>query len=111
MSKNSSDTAVVDSSDPHALHAIAVAIADHAARSEIELYAVQATDIFGRRVFNTALAPEESVDEQGISLVAKAARYIELRGAALPYRLERAGTFVWFEELDSAKSVTHAMSA
>lgn len=97
MCSKASDATVVDIRDDQALHAMALAIADHAARSEIELYACQCVDADGRRVFDMAQPREETVDEQSFALVAIAVRYIELRGAALPYRLHRSGTCVWFD--------------
>lgn len=86
-------------SDYLMLHSLAMAIADHAARSEIELYSMQRTDISGRRVFDTSKSREDSVDKQCLAIVDKAVRYIELRGSALPYRLKRADGVVWFEEV------------
>jgi hypothetical protein len=83
------------------LHALALAIADHAARSEIELYSLQIREPDGRRVFDTQRPREESVEQESLSIAAKAARYIEQRGSALPYRLRRSGTLVWFEETDA----------
>jgi protocatechuate 3,4-dioxygenase beta subunit len=82
-----------------------LAIADHAARSEIELYAEQTTDTEGRRLFNTMQPREESVDEESLVLVAKAAHYIELRGASLPYRLHRLDSYLWFEDPVTAVSL------
>jgi hypothetical protein len=84
------------------LHALALAIADHAARSEIELYSLQTIESDGRRVFDTQRPREESVGQESLSIAAKAARYIEQRGSALPYRLRRSGSLVWFEETDAA---------
>jgi hypothetical protein len=84
------------------VHSLAMDLADHAARSEIELYAAHVFDATGRHVFDTAKSREDGVDEQSMALVAKALRYIELRGSALPYRLKRSGTLVWFEDAGSA---------
>ncbi len=87
------------------LHALALDIADHAARSEIELYAMQVCEADGRRSFDTQKPREDSVGQESLSIAAKAARYIELRGSALPYRLRRSGTVVWFEDQDMAASL------
>jgi hypothetical protein len=87
------------------LHALALDIADHAARSEIELYSMQTLEADGRRVFDTQQAREESVDQTSLSIAAKAAWYIEQRGSALPYRLRRSGSLVWFEDRDMAASL------
>lgn len=86
------------------VHSLALDIADHAARSEIELYSMQTRDVNGRRVFDTKKPREDSVDQESVSIVAKAVRYIELRGKALPYRLQRSGSLVWFEEPEPAIS-------
>jgi hypothetical protein len=89
-------------SDHIMLHSLALAIADHAARSEIELYCLQTSDVSGRRMFDTNKPREDSVDNESLSIVDKAVRYIELRGSALPYRLKRSKEMVWFEEASSA---------
>lgn len=83
------------------LHSLAMDLADHAARSEIELYSAHVVDITGRHVFDTENTPEDCVDGKIATLVTKALRYIELRGSALPYRLRRSGALVWFEEIPS----------
>ena len=87
-----------------ALHSLALAIADHSARSEIELYSMQILEADGRRVFDTQQPREDSVDQESLSIAAKAVRYIEHRGNALPYRLRRSGSLVWFEDRDRAAS-------
>jgi len=98
-------TIVVDINDHQTLHGFAVAIADHSARSEIELYAEQTIDAQGRRLYDTTQPREESVDEVSLSLTAIAARYIELRGNALPFRMHRTGAHVWFEDANTGTSV------
>lgn len=80
------------------LYSLALDIADHAARSEIELYSMQTCEADGRRVFDTQKPREDSVDQECVSIVAKAVRYIDLRGNALPYRMRHSGALVWFEE-------------
>ena len=87
------------------LHSLALDIADHAARSEIELYSMQILEADGRRVFDTQKPREESVGLESLSIAAKAARYIEQRGNALPYRIRRSGSLVWFEDRDMAASL------
>jgi len=94
-----------DIGDYLTLHSLALDIADHAARSEIELYAMQTCEPDGRRVFDTQKPREDSVDHDSLSIAAKAIRYIELRGSALPYRLRRVGTLVWFEDHELAASL------
>ena len=95
LDEPTSDNAI---SDCVTLHLLARDIADHAARSEIELYAMQTCQADGRRVFDTHKPREDSVDPQCVSIAAKAMRYIELRGNALPYRMRHCGALVWFEE-------------
>ncbi len=92
----------IEVSDDMTLQALALDIADHAARSEIELYAMQICEADGRRSFDTQKPREDSVDQESLSIAAKAARYIELRGSALPYRMRRSGTVVWFEDREMA---------
>ena len=84
------------------LHSLAMDLADHAARSDIELYSTHVLDAAGRRVFDTKIPRDDFIDEESAALVGKALRYIELRGSALPYRLRRSGSVVWFEALESA---------
>lgn len=92
-------------SDYLTLHTLALAIADHAARSEIELYSLQILSPDGRRMFDTAKPREDSVHQDCLSIAAKAMQYIELRGSALPYRMQRSGEQVWFEELQQGAAL------
>lgn len=87
------------------LHSLALDIADHAARSEIELYSMQILEADGRHVFDTQQPREESVGPDSLSFAAKAVQYIERRGNALPYRLRRSGSLVWFEDRDITASL------
>ncbi|WP_458070905.1 hypothetical protein [Rhodanobacter sp. BL-MT-08] len=104
---NRHDDAKTDNAigDHMTLHSLALDIADHAARSEIELYAMQFCEADGRRVFDTQRPREDSVGQESLSIAAKAVRYIELRGNALPYQLRRSGTVVWFEDQEMAESL------
>lgn len=83
------------------VYSLAMDLADHAARSEIELYSAHTLDTTGRCVFDIGKPRDDGADRHS-GMVIKALQYIELRGKALPYRLKRSGSLVWFEDIKPA---------
>lgn len=75
---------------------LAIAIADDAARSDIECLALADTDTHGRPIYDVSLAAW-GADQRNLDTVKRAARYIERRGDALPYIMHREGDVVRFE--------------
>lgn len=66
------------------LEELAFALADSAARSDVECYAVSANTCV-----NQAWVPDHELEV--------AVEYLTLRGDALPWRFCREGAVVWFE--------------
>lgn len=88
------------------MQALAQAIADNAARSDIEIFAFGYRDDAGNLVFDltkpegwTQSTPEGNA--HAIEQAQRAARYIELRGDVFPWRMVHVGNvphLVRFEE-------------
>lgn len=74
-----------------ALHALAIGIADDSARSDIEVYA-RWVELDGVTYFDTTQVPDDGLVHdaaQELALVWRAVRYIDMRGDALPFRMQR----------------------
>ena len=84
------------------LHELALAIADHSVRSEIELYAkhVPADDGSSMyRIDQPSIA--EGSAEDWSAIVDQAIEYINARGDELPYEMRQQGFAVWFVEREA----------
>lgn len=76
---------------------LAISIADHAARSDIECWAHMVN--LNQYDLTKPQDDRDGADQaQQLDAVARAAHYIALRGDALPFRLVRTGEFAWFED-------------
>lgn len=79
---------------------LATAIADECARTEIEVLAY--TSMPGKPVYSLSRLEEPSGDDaedkKKLRRITNAVNYIEMRGDALPYKLESAAGMAWFED-------------
>jgi hypothetical protein len=83
---------------PHiGLVTVAMAIADHSVRSEIELYAKPVLADDGSSMYRIDQpAIQEGSAEDWQAIVNQAVTYIEARDDNLPFVMRRQGTCVWF---------------
>lgn len=78
---------------------LALAIADHAVRSDVECYAHQVS----LSKYDLTRPQDNDDDVDQVAIANNAARYIELRGDALPFVMHRQGDVVWFGKRDGDK--------
>jgi len=83
---------------------LALDVADHSARSDIEIYAYSTVDGKGNAVLDTG-RPGQAIDDgdgDWRTIVSNAVRYVELRQElkkdALPYTMTHIDGLVWFED-------------
>ncbi|TPG08284.1 hypothetical protein EAH88_11665 [Rhodanobacter glycinis] len=79
---------------------LAVAIADHTARSDVECYARIASNPIGQTRYDLSQAQDVPGDEV---VAQRAAEYIRLRGDILPYKLVCVDETVFFEDVRSCR--------
>ena len=71
------------------MNELAIEIADHAVRSDVELYAHGFEDKNGSPVYDTSRHHEQGGSQADLAVVERALKYIDARGDVFPWELVR----------------------